>query len=436
MFVAAGTGNWVAAIFHVGTHAFFKACLFLGAGSVMHGMEAGGSHTPGDIMTMGGLGKRMKITSITFAISCLAIAGIFPFSGFFSKDEILAGAWLVQPPGWPVWYGKVLWGGLLIAALGTAFYMWRLYFLVFSGKARTPEAEKAHESPISMTGVLAILAFFATIVGFLGLPHFKSIKLPSFMHGLASWLEPSLSHAWYMPNMAEPQQIAVPHNDATIFVLMGIALMIGVAGIAIAFFLYGRGPSRTVDRLVEGPLAGAYDASKHKLWFDEIYDVIIVRPFRTVARGLYEVVDRFIIDTVAVNGSAFVVGLFGRVSRWVQNGNVQRYVAGLAVGAALVFLVSECGRKPTFQYRVNGPNVEFRAEPGAGVAGARARLRWDFNGDGRPDLDAGGQPISASEVTVRAGEVGSHVTLWIEDPITQRTVTVTRTVGIPEEAQQ
>ena len=137
MFVAAGTGNWVAAIFHLGTHAFFKACLFLGAGSVMHGMEHGGSKTPGDITTMGGLRKHMPITQITFMISCLAIAGIFPFSGFFSKDEILAGDWSVHPPGWPAWYGKFLWGGLLIAALGTAFYMWRLYFMVFAGKERS-----------------------------------------------------------------------------------------------------------------------------------------------------------------------------------------------------------------------------------------------------------------------------------------------------------
>src|SRR5678815_3416251 len=127
MFVAAGTGNWVAAIFHLGTHAFFKACLFLDAGSVMHSLEHEGSKTPGDIMTMGGLRSRLPKTHATFLVSCLAIAGIVPFSGFFSKDEILAGAFAAQPPGWPIWYGKVLWFGLLVGALGTAFYMWRLY---------------------------------------------------------------------------------------------------------------------------------------------------------------------------------------------------------------------------------------------------------------------------------------------------------------------
>jgi NADH-quinone oxidoreductase subunit L len=433
MFVAAGTGNWVAAIFHVGTHAFFKACLFLGAGSVMHGMEHGGSKTPGDIMTMGGLRKHMPITHITFAISCLAIAGIFPFSGFFSKDEILAGAWSVHPQGWG-FYGKVLWGGLLIAALGTAFYMWRLYFLVWAGKERTEEAKHAHESPASMTVPLAILAFFATIVGFLGLPHVEAFHhLPKVFHGLAEWLEPSVTHTWYMPNMAQAPEIAGHAADSTVFVLMGVALLIGVIGIAAAYVLYGRGPTPTVERLVEGPLAGAYNASKHKLWFDEVYDAIIVRPFKVLARGLFEVVDRFVIDTVAVNGVAFVVGLFGRVSRWIQNGNVQRYVAGLAVGAALVFFISDCGRKPTFQYRFNGPMVELHADPGAGISGSRAHLRWDLDSDGNPDVGNDGKVLDSTDVTIRAGQVGSTVTLWIEDPINGETTTVSRKIEFPEE---
>ena len=170
MFVAAGTGNWVAAIFHLGTHAFFKACLFLGAGSVMHALEHEGSHTPGDITTMGGLARRLPLTHGTFLVSCLAIAGIFPFSGFFSKDEILAGAFTVHPPGWPAIYGKVLWGGLLLAALGTAFYMWRLYFLVFRGEARSDAAKQAHESPWTMTLPLVVLAFAAWIVNVFAMP--------------------------------------------------------------------------------------------------------------------------------------------------------------------------------------------------------------------------------------------------------------------------
>ena len=428
MFVAAGTGNWVAAIFHLGTHAFFKACLFLGAGSVMHGMEHGGSTTPGDITTMGGLRKHMPLTRITFMISCLAIAGIFPFSGFFSKDEILAGDWGVQPPGWPPFYGKILWGGLLIAALGTAFYMWRLYFLVFGGEERTEEAKHAHESPFSMTVPLMVLAFFATVVGFLGLPHLEHTHLPGITHSLSSWLEPSVAANWYNPGDTTGLIHGEVH-DGTLMVLMGIALMIGVIGIAIAWALYGRGPSPTVTRLVDhGPLEGAYIASKNKLWFDEIYDVIIVRPFRAVARGLFEVVDRFIIDTVAVNGSAFVVGLFGRVSRWVQNGNVQRYLVGLVIGAAAVFLVTDCHQKPSFIYRFEGNNGEMlhlHAEPGAGIVGSSAKLRWDTDGDGQPDHEG-------RDVTIRAGEAAAKITLFIDDPISQKTVPVTRAIRAEE----
>jgi NADH-quinone oxidoreductase subunit L len=389
----------------------------------MHGMEHGGSTSPGDITLMGGLRKHMPITRITFMISCLAISGIFPFSGFFSKDEILAGAWGVHPPGWPPFYGKILWAGLLIAALGTAFYMWRLYFMVFAGKERSEEAKHAHESPASMTMPLVILAFFATVIGFLGLPHLTGIHLPSATHGLAQWLEPSVTENWYMPNGGEELPIAGHASDNTTFMLMGIAFAIGLIGIFIAKALYGRGVSPTVDKLVDGPLAGAYNASKHKLWFDEVYDAIIIRPYRIVARGLFEVVDRFIIDTVAVNGLAFVVGLFGRLSRWVQNGQVQRYLVGVVVGAALVFGVTQCHQKPSFSDRLVGNDVEFHAEPGAGVAGNKAKVRWDVDGDGQPDPG-----LDSADIKVRAGDVGAHVTLWIDDPVSQKTVTVTRVI--------
>ena len=434
MFVAAGTGNWVAAIFHLGTHAFFKACLFLGAGSVMHGMEHGGSKTPGDIMTMGGLRKRMPITHITFLVSCLAIAGIFPFAGFFSKDEILGGAWSITgghaPPGWVHWYGYVLWGGLLLGALGTAFYMWRLYYLVFGGTERSEAAKHAHESPFSMTMPLVVLALGTLVVGWIGLPHF-SFKVPGVFHALSSWLKPSVTPNWYMRE-ADPIPIGGHLPDAVTFVLMGVALLIGIIGIVAAWRLYGGNrsfaPNSTVERLTKGPLAGAYEASKAKLWFDEIYDVIIVRPFRALARGLFEIVDRFVIDTVAVNGSAFIVGLFGRLSRWIQNGQVQRYLAGVVVGAALVFFASDCSRKPTFAYRLVGNEYQFHADPGAGVAGDRAALRWDLDGNGRPDLDKDGKILSSPDVKIRAGEVGSHVTLWIDDPITHKTITITQEV--------
>ena len=432
MFVAAGTGNWVAAIFHLGTHAFFKACLFLGAGSVMHGMEHGGSKTPGDITTMGGLRKHMPITHITFAVSCLAIAGIVPFAGFFSKDEILGGAWGVHPPGWPEWYGKALWAGLLIAALGTAFYMWRLYFLVWGGKERSEEAKHAHESPRSMTYPLIVLAFLATVAGFIGLPHLSDTHLPGWTHALATWLAPSVTPTFYNPGV-ELQEIHGHVHDSTTFALMGVALLIGVVGIAGAWVLYGRGPSPTVNRLVEGPLAGAYEASKAKLWFDEIYDAAIVRPFRLLARGLYEIVDRFIIDTIAVNGSAVVVGLFGRVSRWFQNGQVQRYLAGLVVGAAAVFMITDCHQKPTFSYELVGDRLHLHAEPGAGLLGATAKVQWDIDGDGQPDRDPNtGAIYDSPDLFVRYGDTRTRVNLFIEDPIARKRIMVTRKLEMPE----
>jgi NADH-quinone oxidoreductase subunit L len=444
MFVAAGTGNWVAAIFHLGTHAFFKACLFLGAGSVMHGMEHGiehvGAHgqSSGDITKMGGLRKHMPITRLTFMISCLAIAGIFPFSGFFSKDEILAGAWTVHPPGWPVWYGKVLWAGLLIAALGTAFYMWRLYFLVFGGSERSDAAKHAHESPRSMTMPLVILAALATIAGVIGFPHLTGIHLPDVFHALSSWLAPSITHTWWNPGpdgVNAGQAIMGHASDGTILGLAALALAIGGAGIGLAWVLYGRGPSPTVARLTEGPLHGAYEASKNKLWVDEIYEVVFVRPFRAAARGLYSIADRLIIDTIAVNGSALVVSVCSRVAQWFQNGQVQRYIAGIIVGAGVLFLFTFKSAKPTFDYEVVGDRVHLKARPGEGLMSATSKVRWDVDGDGKPDIDPKTRkPYESLEIDVLRGDTGSKVSLFIDDPITRKTRVVTRVLRLPADA--
>ena len=433
MFVAAGTGNWTAAIFHLGTHAFFKACLFLGAGSVMHALEHEGSATPGDIMTMGGLRRRMSITHATFAISCLAIAGFPLFSGFFSKDEILAGAFAVHPPGWPSGYGKILWFGLLVGALGTAFYMWRLYFLVFSGEPRTEPARHAHESPPSMTMPLVVLAVFAFVGGFIGLPHFEGVELPSFTHAFAHWLAPSVTAEWYASGVPGSAEIAGHASNGTIAVLMVAASLVGIAGIAGAYLFYHRGPSRTINRWSEhGGFASIYRASKAKLWFDELYDVILVRPFKVLARGLFEIVDRFVVDTVAVDGSAFVIGIFGRISRWFQNGNVQRYLVGVVIGGALVFVITDCHRKATFNYTIEGNKIQLRAEPGPGLGGANAKVYWDLNGDGEKDRDPDhpDKLLDARSVTVTGYD--GPITMWVEDPVTHREFKVTKTINLNE----
>ena len=432
MFVAAGTGNWTAAIFHLGTHAFFKACLFLCAGSVMHALEHAGSHAPGDIMTMGGLRKRLPITHATFLVSCLAIAGFPLFSGFFSKDEILAGAFSVHPPGWPSFYGKVLWAGLLIGALGTAFYMWRLYFLVFGSKGRSEPAREAHESPSSMTGPLIVLAAGAAFTGFLGLPHFEHLNLP---RALAHWLEPSVTQAWtFIPALPTPQLIEGEVSNLTTIVLMLIASVVGIAGIAGAWWFYRRGPSKTVDRWTEhgGAFASVYQASKAKLWIDEFYDFILVRPFKVVARGLFEIADRFVIDTVAVNGSAFVIGIFGRVSRWFQNGNVQRYLVGVVIGGAFVFFITDCHDKPTFDYKIVGNQIQLHADLGSGFS-STAVVHWDRNGDGKKDEDPDADPakhklLDKRDVTVT--DYDGPITMWVTDPTTHREVKVTKTISL------
>jgi NADH-quinone oxidoreductase subunit L len=435
MFVAAGTGNWVAAIFHLGTHAFFKAGLFLGAGSVMHGMEAGGSKTPGDIMTMGGLAKKMKLTHLCFFLYCLSIAG-FPVitAGFYSKDEILAGAFGVTPPGWPVVYGKILWGLLMVAAFGTAFYMWRLYFLVFAGKPRSEAAEHAHESPWTMTGPLVVLAVFSIVAGFVGMPHLEKLHLPGVFHGVETWLSPSVAHSWY------PEGGAIkPHlGDGTTLALMAGASLVAILGIGVAWALYGRGPSARVERLTaEGaPLAPLYQASKHKLWVDEFYDRVLVRPFKAIARGSFEILDRFVIDTVVVNGSALAVSMFGRIARWLQNGQVQRYLLGVVVGAALVFAVTAYRFRPGFSYREVGEHiVELRAEPGEGIAGANCKLAWDFESDGTIDEVV---PPGERVIQVTDGRVSGATTLTMDCPYGGKT-TVSRVMklsGDPATAQQ
>ncbi|HTJ40945.1 MAG TPA: NADH-quinone oxidoreductase subunit L [Kofleriaceae bacterium] len=414
MFAAAGTGNWVAAIFHLGTHAFFKAGLFLGAGSVMHGMAGSG-----DITKMGGLKKHMPITRATFLIYCLAIAGFPLLSGFFSKDEILGGLWALghwghHPEGWPDWYGNFLWITLLIAALGTAVYMWRLYFLVFEGEERSETAEHAHESPWTMWVPLAVLALLAAFAGVIGLPHLTGTKLPWFTHALSSWLAPSIDEA---------TELALHNSDNATYELMGVASLVGIAGIGIAWWLYGRGPSKKVETwTAEGHLLHEpYIASKNKLWVDELYDLVIVRPFRAVARGLFEIVDRFIIDTVFVGGWAFLVGILSRISRWVQNGQVQRYIVGIVIGAAAIFFFASRGHHAGIAYREIPQGVELKADPGAGLSGVGVKYRWDVDNDGqwdkKPDAAADDTSDAAYIDTptrlVRRGDIGSEVTLWI-----------------------
>ncbi len=432
MFVGVGVGAYAAGIFHLMTHAFFKAGLFLGAGSVMHAMSGSG-----DITKMGGLRKKLPYTHASFLIYCLAIAGIVPFAGFFSKDEILAGAFGANAAGWFGLYGEVLWAVLSIAALGTAFYMFRLYFLVFAGESRADEETKAHihESPASMTGVLVVLAAFTCVIGLVGLPHLTFLP-----HGvqnvLGQWLDASLVD--FDRGSLEGAIHEAHFSNVALLGLMGAALAIGIVGIAAAAALYRKGPSGVVDRFTLGAGAELYRVVKNKFYVDELYDRIILRPFRAVSQAIFEVIDRFLIDWIIVDGSAFVVDVFGRVARWFQNGQVQRYMVGLVIGGALILFFATRSQAD-FDWWQSAPlTVEFEADVGSGPGSSGATAEFDFDGDGRSDWTGtwkqGDQPLRATWTFSRPGQ--HTVTMWLTDNVFHGRGEVEQTVTVDAEAEE
>ena len=302
MFLALGTGNYVAAVFHVLTHAFFKALMFLGSGSVIHAM--GGEQ---DIRNMGGLHKHMKITSITFLIGCLAIAGIPGFSGFFSKDEILAGAY---------GHGTLLYGIALFTALLTAFYMFRLYFVTFTGKFRgTQEQEHhLHESPAAMTIPLIILAVLSVIGGYVGVPEVLGGK-----HELAQYLSP----------VVKSVEHHLTHN--TEFLLMGLSTVLVLASILFAWVKFK-------NYKAAGEATGFAGFLQNKWYVDEIYEAAIVKPLRSLAGFFDTVVEKKGIDGF-VNGVGKLVNYGSRQLRLIQNGQVGVYVLLMVIGMLVLFII-------------------------------------------------------------------------------------------------
>lgn len=301
MMMALGLGSWVAysaGIFHLFTHAFFKALLFLGAGSVIHAV-----HTQ-DIQLMGGLSKKMKITTITFAIGTLALSGIFPFSGFWSKDAILAEAYHSNQ--------LLFWIGL-IAAFFTAFYMSRLFFLVFTGKKRSDY--EPHESPASMTLPLIVLAVLAVGAGFV------------FMPELNPWLG-----EWLTDGKA-----AEEHINWVVVILSNAA---AILGILLGWAIFAKG---SISReLVSKPMPWLVTLLNRKYYIDEIYQTIIVKPLRAIGFAL-NAVDDFIIDGIVRLTATGVVSL-GRLGTRLQNGQVQTY--GLITLLGLIILaVALVGRR-------------------------------------------------------------------------------------------
>jgi NADH-quinone oxidoreductase subunit L len=319
MFLGLGVGAYTGAVFHVMTHAFFKALLFLGAGSVIHAM-----HHEQDIRVMGGLKKSMPITHITFLLGCLAIAGIPPFSGFFSKDEILAAAFE---------HNKILWAIGVITAGLTAFYMFRLYAMTFLGKFRGTHDQEhhLHESPPAMTIPLIVLAVLSVIGGFVGIPEVFASNSHYLEHFLSPVIQKSVEGTG-----------ALSHG--TEYMLMGVS--VGIAAIAIIYAL-----SRFTKSPEVGEPEGAGKFLANKWYVDELYDNIIAKPLFGLAAFFKNVIEKSGIDAV-VNGVGKGVNYAGRQIRFMQSGLVGNYILLMVLSIVLMIILVFYGNNlnPVFNY--------------------------------------------------------------------------------------
>jgi NADH-quinone oxidoreductase subunit L len=327
MFLGVGTGAYVSGIFHLVTHAFFKALLFLGSGSVIHAMHhayhATHSHEDAqDMRNMGGLKQYLPVTFWLMLIATLAISGIPPFSGFFSKDEILAAAF-ARGGERPIYY--VFYAMGVLAALLTAFYMARLMAMTFLGSNRTGEKERAHlhEAPAIMTGPLVVLGILSFAGGALNLPPFAGGSA-----GLEQWLEPVVAPAQRF------FALEMPHGRLEYF-LVGAAVAIGLLGLVAGFRATLAGPIRSAR---EAPLeTGLARLLYRKYYVDELYDALIVRPVVWLSRVvLWKGVDQGVVDGAAVNGSARLSQGLGWLGSRLQTGQVGVYVVLFLVGALWV----------------------------------------------------------------------------------------------------
>jgi len=317
MFIGVGVGAFSAGIFHLMTHAFFKALLFLGAGSVMHAMS---NHT--DIRMMGGLRKFMPATFWTFVIGTCAIAGIPGFSGFFSKDEIL---W--QSFGGS--HGNILfWLIGTVAAAITTFYMFRLIFMTFFGELRADHeiAHHVHESPRVMTVPLMLLGVLSLIGGYVGIPavlgggnHFEHFLHPVFARS---------------QEIQQAAHVSAEHSHSLELLLMGAVFILVIGSIALAYLMYIKNPALP-DRVIS-KIKGLYPLVFNKYYIDELYDWMIVKPLdRLSEKVLWKFIDMKIIDGL-VNGTGSVVQFSGRLLRVIQSGLVQNYALFFVFGVLLL----------------------------------------------------------------------------------------------------
>ena len=324
MFLAVGTGAYVAGIFHLVTHAFFKALLFLGAGSVIHAMHhayhATHAHADAqDMRNMGGLRRYLPWTFWLMLLATFAIAGVPGFSGFFSKDEILAAAF-GRGQTHPVWL--VFWGMAMLAAFMTAFYMMRLIAMTFLGENRTGAAEQEylHDAPPVMTGPLVILGILSVVGGLINLPAFAGGH-----HALETWLEPVMAAA----QAAMP--VEMPHGR-TEWLLIAAAVTVALIGLLLGWRTTLARPIPTAA--AAPPETGFARVLFRKYYVDEIYDALIVRPLVGISRlVLWKGVDQGLIDGVGANGSASLARGLGWIGSRLQSGQLGFYMVVFLVGA-------------------------------------------------------------------------------------------------------
>ena len=309
MFLACGVGAFSAAIFHLMTHAFFKALLFLGAGSVIHSLNG-----EQDIRRMGGLHAMLPQTSRTFVIGALAIAGIFPFAGFFSKDAILYSAMTAEHGGIFLWLAGAA------GALMTAFYMFRLLFRVFFGTCRLSleEQQKVHDSPVNMTLPLQTLAALSIVGGWVGIPIITGANV--FGDFLAS---------------SFGVRVEAHHEVVFEILMMVFSLAIAFIGIYAAYRLYVM--KNDGGRAYAELWPGVYRILVNKYYVDEMYDALIIQPVKRVSIWCWRAFEDGLVDA-AINGAGFFVRSLGGVLRRLQTGYVKSYAVSMLVGALAILL--------------------------------------------------------------------------------------------------
>ncbi len=309
MFLGLGVGSFTGALFHVMTHAFFKALLFLGAGSVIHAMSG-----EQDIRKMGNLKGKLPITFFTFLIGTIAISGIPPFAGFFSKDEILAKAFEISP---------ILWGAGVLGASFTAFYMFRLLFLTFFGQFRGTHDQEhhLHESPMSMTIPLMVLALLSVFGGFL--------NVPEVLGGS------SLLAEYFTPIFADSKLIlGEGHHlsDSLEYILMGVSVGVAVLAIIIAYTIYVAQKSVPV---AEGQEKGLVKLIYNKYYVDEIYDFIIRKPLDALSGFFYSVIELLGIDKIVNSFGGATIGT-SKILRLLQTGDIGFYIFAMVIGIVVI----------------------------------------------------------------------------------------------------